>query len=52
MDCEQAISIEWHGECVVCKFLPAGSGSCDGTREEMDLIAAEAQKRITVLNDI
>jgi hypothetical protein len=44
-DCEQSISIEWHGECVGCKFTNTDVGSSDGAAPELDAIAAESQKR-------
>ena len=48
-DSEQSISIEFHGECVVCKFTPQGEGSSNGSKGELDLIVAEHVKRKTVL---
>ena len=48
-DCEQAISIEWHGECVGCKFTPKDIGSSDGTVSELDAVAAESKKRKALL---
>ena len=42
---EQAISIELHKECIVCKFTPSGNGSNNGTKEELDHISSEAKKR-------
>jgi hypothetical protein len=44
---EQGVSVEWHDECVVCKFTPQGKGSNDGTKEELDLVASESMKRRT-----
>lgn len=44
---EQAVSVDLHGECVVCKFTPQGKGSNNGTKEELRLIADESVKRRT-----
>ncbi len=50
-NCEQAVSIEWHDECVVCRFIPgctesvSGTGSKAGTEDELNLIASESAKR-------
>ena len=42
---EQAISIEKHGECIVCKFTPQGKGSNNGTKEQLNEISAEYIRR-------
>ena len=45
---EQAISIEFHQECVACRFTPksaANRGSGSGTDEELEVIRLEHQKR-------
>jgi len=42
---EQGVSIEWHNQCVVCKFTPQGKGTNDGAKEELDLIAKESRAR-------
>ena len=42
---EQAVSIDWHGECVVCRFTPIGNGTNEGTKAELDEISKEAINR-------
>ena len=42
---EQGVSVQWHDECVICKFTPQGKGSNDGTKEELILASNEAKKR-------
>lgn len=41
-DCEQALCVERHGECIVCRFVPRGErnphGSGDGVAEEFDAL--------------
>lgn len=44
-DCEQGVSVEWHGQCITCKFTPQGQGSNDGTDVELAEITEEAKKR-------
>ncbi len=44
-DCEQAICIEKHDECIVCRFTPKGCGSVSGTKDELDAISAEQKRR-------
>ena len=34
-NCEQAICIELHNECQVCRFTPIGCGSEKGTADEL-----------------
>jgi hypothetical protein len=45
VDSEQAISIEMFDECIVCKFTPRGEGLNDGTKEQLDKITSEYNKR-------
>lgn len=45
-DSEQAICIEKHGECVVCRFSPSGKGSRSGTMKDLDNIALERKRRM------
>ena len=45
VDCEQAISVEMYGECVVCKFTPQGKGSNDGTPEQLHEVRHESELR-------
>ena len=42
---EQAVSIDWHGECVVCRFTPIGKGTNEGTKSELDEISKESINR-------
>ena len=42
-NCEQAISIEWHGECETCKFTPRGSNN--GTQEQLEAVVKESLRR-------
>ena len=41
-DCEQTLCIERHGECIGCRFVPAGEnnqfGSGSGTEAEFDAL--------------
>ena len=45
-DCEQAICIEKHGECFVCRFSPSGKGTKSGTMAEADGIKHERIRRM------
>ena len=42
---EQAVCVDWHGECVVCRFTPIGKGTNEGTKAELDEIAKESINR-------
>jgi len=44
-NCEQGISIEFFGECVVCRFTPQGKGSNSGTPDELLKVADVQVKR-------
>jgi hypothetical protein len=44
--CEQHVSIQLFGECIVCRFLPAGKGSRSGTLADMDRIVARRRELI------
>lgn len=44
-NCEQSVSIEWHDECVGCRFTNRDIGSGEGTVPELDAIAAESKRR-------
>lgn len=41
--CQQALSIELFGECIVCRFVPIGTinkyGSASGTEEELERLS-------------
>lgn len=44
-NCEQAICIELHNECQVCRFTPQGCGSLSGTADELVEIVDIHEKR-------
>jgi hypothetical protein len=45
---EQGVCIEWHSECVACRFTPMGCGTMKGTDSELEGISREAVKRQSV----
>lgn len=44
-NCEQAICVELHNECEVCRFTPQGCGSLAGTPEELAHIVDVQRRR-------
>ena len=44
--CEQAACIELFGECIPCRFLPAGKGSRSGSIADMDRIVARRKEML------
>lgn len=44
-NCEQAICIELHSECCVCRFTSENCGSSIGTADELLHIYSERQRR-------
>lgn len=42
---EQAICIEYHNECVVCRFTPSKNGTGEGTDEELKSISEASVRR-------
>ena len=44
-DCEQSICVEWHNECIACRFTSLGVGSSEGSGAELNAIATESRKR-------
>jgi hypothetical protein len=45
-DCEQHVCIQLFGECIACRFLPAGKGSRSGSLADMDRITARRRELI------
>ena len=43
LNCEQAVCVDLHDECIVCRFTPSGSNV--GTIMEMKTIVDESVKR-------